>query len=78
MYSLKEESPKVYRWGVSILGAWGCGVFRNQPSMVADAFGVWLESGEFRNCFDRVVFGIYDSSKEQATLQAFKSRFPAH
>ncbi len=60
-----------------LLGAWGCGVFRNQPSMVADAFGTWLESPEFRNCFDRVVFGIYDSSKELSTLQAFQARFPA-
>jgi uncharacterized protein (TIGR02452 family) len=58
-----------------LLGAWGCGVFRNNPSMVADAFGQWLESRRFQGCFERVVFGIYDSSKNQNTLRAFKDRF---
>jgi uncharacterized protein (TIGR02452 family) len=58
-----------------LLGAWGCGVFRNEPSMVADAFGQWLESQHFEGCFERVVFGIYDSSKTKDTLQAFQERF---
>jgi uncharacterized protein (TIGR02452 family) len=58
-----------------LLGAWGCGVFRNQPSMVADAFGAWLAAPEFHNCFDRVVFGVYDTGKEKTTLQAFQARF---
>ncbi|MEM8640444.1 MAG: TIGR02452 family protein [Cyanobacteria bacterium P01_G01_bin.54] len=58
-----------------LLGAWGCGVFRNDPNRVADAFGQWLESPRFQGCFDRVVFGIYDSSKHQSTLQAFQARF---
>lgn len=58
-----------------LLGAWGCGVFRNNPSMVADAFGQWLESSLFHGCFDRVVFGVYDSSKSKDTLRAFQSRF---
>ncbi|NEO85873.1 MAG: TIGR02452 family protein [Spirulina sp. SIO3F2] len=58
-----------------LLGAWGCGVFCNNSSMVADAFGQWLESPRFRGCFERVVFGIYDSSKSQDTLKAFRSRF---
>jgi uncharacterized protein (TIGR02452 family) len=58
-----------------LLGAWGCGVFRNDPSMVADAFGRWLESPHFQRYFDRVVFGIYDSSKTKDTLTAFKNRF---
>ena len=58
-----------------LLGAWGCGVFRNSPAMVADAFGQWLESPRFEGCFDRVVFGIYDPSKNKATLQAFQNRF---
>jgi uncharacterized protein (TIGR02452 family) len=58
-----------------LLGAWGCGVFCNDASMVADAFGQWLESPRFHGCFDRVVFGIYDSGKNQDTLKAFKNRF---
>jgi uncharacterized protein (TIGR02452 family) len=58
-----------------LLGAWGCGVFRNDASLVADAFGEWLESPRFHGCFDRVVFGIYDSSKTQDKLKAFENRF---
>jgi uncharacterized protein (TIGR02452 family) len=59
-----------------LLGAWGCGVFRNQPSMVAEAFGSWLESPTFRGCFDRVTFAIYSRGKDD-TLSAFQSRFPS-
>ncbi len=58
-----------------LLGAWGCGVFCNDPSMVADAFGQWLESPRFHGCFDRVVFGVYDISKSKDTLRAFQRRF---
>jgi hypothetical protein len=58
-----------------LLGAWGCGVFANNAAMVADAFGQWLESPRFQGCFDRVVFGIYDSSKSKNTLNAFENRF---
>jgi uncharacterized protein (TIGR02452 family) len=58
-----------------LLGAWGCGVFRNTPSMVADAFGTWLMSPEFRGCFDRVVFAVYDTGGEQRILRAFQTRF---
>jgi len=59
-----------------LLGAWGCGVFRNTPSRVADAFGSWLESRHFVGAFDRVVFAIYDRSRGQTTLCAFHQRFP--
>ncbi|MEN3327088.1 MAG: hypothetical protein V7638_1895 [Acidobacteriota bacterium] len=58
-----------------LLGAWGCGVFRNDPALVADAFGTWLESDKFAAAFDRVVFAIYDRSKDRATLSAFMRRF---
>jgi uncharacterized protein (TIGR02452 family) len=58
-----------------LLGAWGCGVFGNDPSLVADAFGQWLESDSFRGCFDRVVFAVYDTSKRRETLKAFQTRF---
>lgn len=58
-----------------LLGAWGCGVFHNDPVLVADAFGTWIESSTFAGAFDRVVFAIYDRSKEQATISAFRRRF---
>lgn len=58
-----------------ILGAWGCGVFRNEPAMVADAFGTWLESPEFQGAFDRVTFAILTNSKNRSTLTAFEERF---
>ena len=58
-----------------LLGAWGCGVFQNQPKMVADAFGDWLARPEFLGCFDRVVFAVYDPSRHKNTLQAFQARF---
>jgi uncharacterized protein (TIGR02452 family) len=58
-----------------LLGAWGCGVFRNDPTQVADAFGAWLESPQFAGAFDRVVFAVYDTSKTQATRAAFEARF---
>ena len=58
-----------------LLGAWGCGVFRNNPLDVAGAFAGWLNSPEFQGCFDRVVFAIYDSTKEKMVLSAFKNYF---
>jgi uncharacterized protein (TIGR02452 family) len=58
-----------------LLGAWGCGVFCNDPSMVADIFGRWLEHRSFLGCFDRVVFAVYTSNRNLDTLTAFQTRF---
>ena len=58
-----------------LLGAWGCGVFRNDPSMVADAFGTALESTAFADAFDSVTFAVLDRSKSGATRAAFEARF---
>ena len=46
-----------------ILGAWGCGVFKNEPKMVADMFSRALLSGAFENRFDLVVFAMNSSNK---------------
>ncbi len=59
-----------------VLGAWGCGVFANQPQQVADAFGAWLEGAVFVGCFDRVVFAILARGRKgEANLAAFQRRF---
>ncbi len=59
-----------------VLGAWGCGVFRNSPADVARAFATHLSpGGRFANSFGRVVFAIYDRSPDQRTLAAFRAVF---
>jgi uncharacterized protein (TIGR02452 family) len=60
---------------VLLLGAWGCGVFRNDPARVADAFDHWLRHPVFAGCFERVVFGVIDGSHDQHVLAAFRARF---
>jgi uncharacterized protein (TIGR02452 family) len=58
-----------------VLGAWGCGVFRNDPAEVAAVFARWLATPRFAAAFDRIVFAIYDRSAKQTTLRAFEQQF---
>lgn len=59
-----------------ILGAWGCGVFRNDPKMVAAAFAEALgEGGRYANVFSEVVFAVYDRTPQQGVLGAFRAQF---
>lgn len=58
-----------------VLGAWGCGVFRNDPRLVATVFAGLL-AGEFSNAFNRIVFAIYDKSPGQSVLRIFRK--PSH
>ncbi len=58
-----------------LLGGWGCGVFRNDPDMVADAFGTWLSSPTFAGDFDDVAFAVFDRSKDRLVHAAFERRF---
>lgn len=60
------------RQRVLVLGAWGCGVFRNDPAEVAAVFVRWLHAPAYLGAFDRVVFAIRDRSRDQATLRAFE------
>ncbi|MBL8679104.1 MAG: TIGR02452 family protein [Myxococcales bacterium] len=57
-----------------VLGAWGCGVFRNDPAQVAALFDQALESAAFKGAFERVVFAVYDR-KEGPNRRAFEERF---
>lgn len=59
-----------------VLGAWGCGVFRNDPRLVAETFATLLStSGKFVGVFEEVVFAIYDRTGK--VLQAFRDAFPS-
>jgi uncharacterized protein (TIGR02452 family) len=64
-----------HKHGVLVLGAWGCGVFKNDPRAVADVFAGLLGSPRFARAFTRVVFPVYDRSKAQENRRAFEDRF---
>lgn len=59
-----------------ILGAWGCGVFRNDPAEVAAVFAELLCQGaEYANAFDSIVFAVYDPSQTKDNFRAFEAAF---
>lgn len=56
-----------------ILGAWGCGVFGNDPSEVGELFARALGPvGKFQGHFDRVVYAVYDRTPAQEVLSSFR------
>lgn len=55
-----------------VLGAWGCGVFRNDPAVVADAFAHALKSLPH---FDFVVFAVRDRLPGTPVYHTFASTF---
>jgi uncharacterized protein (TIGR02452 family) len=57
-----------------VLGAWGCGVFANDPTVVARAFGAELD-GAYAGVFDEVVFAVLDWSAERRFIRPFVERF---
>jgi uncharacterized protein (TIGR02452 family) len=59
-----------------VLGAWGCGVFRNDAAQVAAAFQRNLASGgAFAGVFERIVFAVLDKTSGQPNLAAFRAAF---
>jgi len=58
-----------------VLGAWGCGVFHNDPLMVARSFHRHLHSERFADAFERVVFAVYDRSRKRDNFRAFEATF---
>jgi hypothetical protein len=59
-----------------VLGAWGCGVFRNDPRLVATIFAELLKPmGKFAGAFTEVAFAVYDRSENFSTFQAFADEF---
>ncbi|MDO5068099.1 MAG: TIGR02452 family protein [Propionibacteriaceae bacterium] len=80
--TLQERARKVlavaHRHGhdTVVLGAWGCGVFRNDPAQVASVFRDLLQ-GPYAGAFDRVVLAILDRSRDQRALRPFREAFAA-
>ncbi|WP_406457810.1 TIGR02452 family protein [Streptomyces sp. NBC_00876] len=59
-----------------VLGAWGCGVFRNDPGEVAGVFRALLTGdGRFAGHFEQIVFGILSRDDDSPTRAAFDQAF---
>lgn len=54
---------------VLILGAWGCGVFKNDPKEIAGLFRKYIQ-GKYKNKFKRVVFAVL--TKKEEMLKPFE------
>jgi uncharacterized protein (TIGR02452 family) len=59
----------------AVLGAWGCGVFRNDPDVIAGLFHQAL-TGPFRRAFAQVVFAVLDGTGDGSVIGPFRRRFP--
>jgi uncharacterized protein (TIGR02452 family) len=71
--TLRERGGKVL---ALVLGAWGCGVFQNDPVQAAAMFHEYLRpGGQFAGRFRKVVFSVYDKSRSQDAIGAFTAQF---
>jgi len=80
--TLRDRGSKVLSLAVDrgcdalVLGAWGCGVFQNDPSMVSQMFAdLLLDRDRFGNRFKTVLFSVLDTSQKKGTIAAFRDRF---
>ena len=64
------EIAKAYGHSASVLGAWGCGAFANDPRRTATDFRHALEN-DFSGAFSDIVFAITDWSTERKFLGPF-------
>ena len=55
---------------VLILGAFGCGAFRNPPEIVAKAFNTVMQ--DYLCYFDTIEYAVYHTEREVANYEAFK------
>jgi uncharacterized protein (TIGR02452 family) len=59
-----------------VLGAWGCGVFKNAPADIARQFCRHLrECDPFAGFFDTVVFAVLDRTRNLDIIRPFQERF---
>lgn len=58
---------------IFVTGAFGCGAFRNSPTVVAQAYKKVL--AEFDGYFKEVVFAIYCRPQETANFETFNGHF---
>lgn len=65
---------KAKKYKSLVLGAWGCGAFRNNPENVAKCFKIVLEEYGYAKYFDNICFAIYGSENGK-NITAFRKCF---
>ena len=80
--TLAERAGKILALAASwqcdalVLGAWGCGVFSNNPVDVAAVFYSYLRPGGlYSQRFRHILFSVYDTSRPHKTYEVFASQF---
>ncbi|KAA0921517.1 TIGR02452 family protein [Streptomyces apricus] len=72
------ETAAAHGYRRLVLGAWGCGVFQNDPAQVAGAFRALLaDGGRFAGSFEHVAFGVLDRTRGAVVRGAFERAFGA-
>jgi uncharacterized protein (TIGR02452 family) len=51
-----------------VLGAWGCGAFKNPPHHIAKLFNIVLHQSNFKGKFKRVVFAIIENKHKSGPI----------
>ena len=60
------------RYTSLVLGAWGCGVFANDPNMISKIFAELLgKQSRLATYFKHITYAIYDSSVNQKVYKSF-------
>ena len=57
---------------VLILGAFGCGAFRNPPKLVAEVFAEHMRA--YRESFDTIEYAVFHVEHEKVNYEAFKEQ----
>lgn len=66
----------VHEHAALVLGAWGCGVFGNDPAVIAALFAEALSS-DFAGVFSQIEFAILDAKPERPIITPFEHVFSA-
>lgn len=77
--TMKKRIEKILAVGLNhgydtiVLGAFGCGVFKNRPLDVAGYFKELLgKNSKFHGQYKKIVFAVLDTSDNKETFKAFK------
>lgn len=57
---------------VLVLGAFGCGAFRNPPALVAKVFYDVMQ--DFMGCFETIEYAVYHTEREVENYEAFREQ----